>query len=101
MSTISNIQLVLKKMKYVRSDDTLYNANRENSRIQLLLEVVKACKGPGLKKQKLKKSIKGLLRDSENEQKADQVAFYKNNSYESMVNEAAQVSLSSEDFEKI
>ena len=72
------LQLVLKKMKYVRSDETLYDAHREKGRIDLLLAVVKACKGSGLKKSKLKKSIKGLLRDSEKEQKADQVASKQN-----------------------
>ncbi len=93
------ISLVLKKMKFVRSDKTLYDDVRDKGRIHLLLDVLKSCKVSGLKKQRLKKSITELWKDSENEHMTSQVAF-KQNSYESMVKEVAQVSLSPEAFEK-
>jgi hypothetical protein len=58
---------------------------------------LKVTKGPGLKKQKLKKNLIELLKNSENEQMTGRVAL-KKNSYESMVKGVAQVSLSSEAF---
>jgi hypothetical protein len=94
---LNALSVILQKLKFIRTDPTCFSPDREKSRIHLLLDILKVTKGPGLKKQKLKKNLIELLKNSENEQMTGRVAL-KKNSYESMVKGVAQVSLSSEAF---